>query len=157
EKERTLPPSAGAAGAEQAPALPDGTDTEAQRLTVIEPRSGWQLIDFREMWRCRELLYFMGWRDIKVPYRQTGVGVAWAVLPPLATMAIFTLFLGRVVGGEVKSAPYPVYLFAGLILWSFFAYGINCAGNSILGSQNLVTKVYLPRLLIPIASVAVGL
>jgi lipopolysaccharide transport system permease protein len=124
--------------------------------TVIEPRSGWQLLDLAELWRSRELLYFLVWRDIKVRYKQTVLGAAWAVVQPLATMAAFAVFLGRV-GGISSSVPnYPLFVFAGLMPWTFFSRAVTTAGISVVANQHLVSKVYFPRLLIPIATVAAG-
>jgi lipopolysaccharide transport system permease protein len=108
------------------------------------------------LWRYRELLFFLVWRDIKVRYRQTVLGAVWAVLPPLATMAIFSLFLGQVAGISTD-VPYPLFLFAALIPWTFFASAVGSASNSVVGSQALVTKVYFPRLIIPLSAVGVGL
>lgn len=125
--------------------------------TVIEPRPGWRLIDLRELWRYRELLFFLTWRDVKVRYKQTALGVAWAILQPLATMVVFTLFLGRVASTPGVGVPYPLFIFAGLLPWTFFATALASAGQSVVGSQNLVTKVYFPRLLIPMGAVGAGL
>src|SRR5262249_17745461 len=122
--------------------------------TVIEPRPGWRLIDLRELWQYRELLFFLAWRDVKVRYKQTVLGAAWAVLQPLATMVVFALFLGPLAGARAAGEPpYPLYVFAGLIPWTFFAATITAAGQSIVGNQNLVTKVYFPRLIIPLSAV----
>lgn len=127
-------------------------------VTVIEPRSAWSVVNLRELWRYRELLYFLTWRDIKVRYKQTVFGVAWAVLQPLATMLAFTLFLGQasgVAGG--LDYPYSLFVFAGLLPWLFFAGAVSSAGQSVVGNQNLVTKVYFPRLIIPFSAAGVGL
>jgi lipopolysaccharide transport system permease protein len=126
-------------------------------LTVIEPTRGWHLVNFREVWRYRELLYFLAWRDVKVRYKQTVLGAAWAVIQPLATMVVFSLFVGRLVKSDGDGIPYPLFVFAGLIPWAFFSNVILSAGMSIVGNQNLVTKVYFPRLIIPISCGAVGL
>jgi lipopolysaccharide transport system permease protein len=127
-------------------------------VTVIEPRSAWRIVDFRELWRHRELLYFLVWRDVKVRYKQTVLGLLWAVIQPLATMAAFTLFLGQATGvvGEL-SYPYSLFVFAGLLPWMFFAGAVASAGQSVVGNQNLVTKVYFPRLIIPLSAIGVGL
>jgi lipopolysaccharide transport system permease protein len=125
-------------------------------VTVIEPKRGWQLVNLRELWRYRELLFFLTWRDIKVRYKQTVLGATWAVIQPFATMVAFSLFLGRLVPANSSSVPYPLFVFAGLIAWGFFAYGINSASSSIIGNQNLVTKAYFPRLIIPISAVGTG-
>jgi lipopolysaccharide transport system permease protein len=126
-------------------------------LTVIERRSGWQVVDLRELWRYRELLYFLTWRDIKVRYKQTALGAAWAVLQPFATMVVFSLFVGRLVEAAPGGVPYPLFVFAGLLPWNFFANGITAGGTSVVGNQNLVTKVYFPRLAIPISAAGAGL
>jgi lipopolysaccharide transport system permease protein len=126
-------------------------------VMVIEPRSGWRVVDLGELWRYRELVMFLTWRDIKVRYKQTVLGAAWAVLQPLATMVVFTLFLGRVTGSTAEGAPaYPLFVFAGLLPWLLFANSISSVGLSVVGNQSLVTKVYFPRLIIPISSVGVG-
>jgi lipopolysaccharide transport system permease protein len=114
-------------------------------------------VDLAELWRYRELLYFLTWRDIKVRYKQTVVGAAWAVLQPLATMIAFSLFLGPLAGGATGDVPYPLFVFAGLLPWTFFSNAASTASQSIVGNQNLVTKVYFPRLIIPMGAVAGGL
>ena len=125
-------------------------------VTVIEPARGWVAIELRELWQHRELLYFLTWRDIKVRYKQTALGVAWAVLQPLSTMLVFSLFFGRLGGIPSDGVPYPIFAFTALVPWTFFAYGLSQASNSVVGSQQLVTKVYFPRLAIPIATVLSG-
>jgi lipopolysaccharide transport system permease protein len=122
-------------------------------LTVIERRRGWVFVDTGELWRYRELLYFLAWRDVKVRYKQTALGAVWAVLQPLATMVAFAAFLGPVVAGRSVEAPYPLYVFAGLLPWTFFAGAVTSAAQSIVSNQSLVTKVYFPRLIIPVAAV----
>lgn len=121
---------------------------------VIEPRKGWQALNFRELWRYRELLYFLIWRDIKVRYKQTVLGAAWAVIQPVMTMVVFSVFFGKL-GGMAQHAQtaYPVFVYAGLLPWTFFAAAVNQAGVSLVGSTHLVNKVYFPRLFIPAASV----
>src|SRR4051794_33948639 len=126
-------------------------------LTIIVPRRGWQSIDLSELWKYRELLYFLIWRDVKVRYKQTVLGAAWAILQPLATMIVFSLFFGRVAAGASSDLPYPLFVLAGLVPWMFFANAISSAGQSVVGSQNLVTKVYFPRLIIPMGAVGAGL
>jgi lipopolysaccharide transport system permease protein len=126
-------------------------------VTVIERGRGWQLVNLRELWRYRELLYFLTWRDVKVRYKQTVLGATWAILQPLATMLVFALFLGRVSGIASTEVPYPLFVFAGLIPWTFFANAITAAGTSVVGNQNLVTKVYFPRLIIPVSATGAGL
>jgi lipopolysaccharide transport system permease protein len=124
----------------------------------IKRRSGWGLVDLEELWRFRELLYFLVWRDVKVRYKQTVVGVAWSVLQPLATMAAFTLFLGRVASasGDSGALPYSLFVLGGLLPWTFFANAVSGAGNSVVSNERLVTKVYFPRLLLPLSAAAAG-
>jgi lipopolysaccharide transport system permease protein len=138
------------------PALP--VDAEpGLALTVIEARRGWRLVNFRELWRYRELLYFLSWRDIKVRYKQAALGIAWSIVQPFVTMVVFSLFLARIAGGNSTEVPYPLFVFAGLLPWYFLSNSITAAGQSVVGSQNLVTKVYFPRLIIPASAVAVAL
>jgi lipopolysaccharide transport system permease protein len=124
---------------------------------VIQRRSGWQMIDFRELWRYRELLFFLTWRDIKVRYKQAVLGATWAILQPLATMVVFSLFFSRLARGVASDVPYPLFVLNGLIPWLFFSHAISAAGQSIVGGQHLITKIYFPRLLIPLGSVGAGL
>jgi lipopolysaccharide transport system permease protein len=134
---------------------PDGLPEEP--LVVIEPNKGWSALDLRDLWSFRELLYFLTWRDVKVRYKQTELGVAWAIIQPLFTMLIFTLFFGRLAGVPSDNIPYPIFAFAGLTAWTFFANAITQSGNSLVGSAHLITKVYFPRMIIPGAAVAAGL
>ncbi|MCE5308745.1 MAG: ABC transporter permease [Acidobacteriales bacterium] len=122
----------------------------------IEPSKGWVSLKLRELWQFRELLYFLTWRDIKVRYKQTALGAAWAILQPLLTMLIFSLFFGRLAKMPSDGLPYPIFTLAGLVPWTFFAYGLNQSSNSLVGSANLIKKVYFPRLTIPISSVLGG-
>jgi lipopolysaccharide transport system permease protein len=126
-------------------------------VTVIEPRPGWQAVDLGELWRFRDLLYFLTWRDVKIRYKQTILGAAWAILQPLATMLVFSLFFGRVAASTSSTIPYSLFVLAGLVPWMFFSNAIASAGQSVVGSQNLVTKVYFPRLIIPMGAVGAGL
>ena len=120
---------------------------------LIRPRTGWIPVDWAELYRGRELLYFLIWRDIKVRYKQTSLGVAWAVLQPLLTLVIFTVIFGRYAKIPSEGFPYPVFAFAGLLPWTFFANGVAQAGQSLISQQNLLTKVYFPRLFVPTAAV----
>jgi lipopolysaccharide transport system permease protein len=144
-----------------APMVPgEPTESAAEPpVTVIEPTSGWRVVNLRELWRYRELLFFLTWRDIKVRYKQTVLGAAWAVLQPLATMVVFSLFIGPAVNNPEKSTilHYPLFVFAGLLPWTFFSNAMTAAGTSVVGNQNLVTKVYFPRLIIPISAAGAGL
>lgn len=126
-------------------------------LTVIEPTGGWRLVNLPELWRYRELLFFLTWRDIKVRYKQTVLGVAWAVLQPIATMVVFSLFLGKMAGSASSGVPYPLFVFAGLLPWTFLANAIGSVGTSVVGNSSLVSKVYFPRLVIPISAAGAGL
>ena len=121
--------------------------------TAIDPPRRWQGIDVRELWRSRDLIYFLIWRDVKVRYRQTVLGVAWAVLQPASMMVVFTLVFGRVAGVPSGNQPYPLFVYAGLLPWTFFATAVTSAGGSVIGSERLITKVYFPRLCIPFAAV----
>jgi homopolymeric O-antigen transport system permease protein len=125
--------------------------------TVIRPASGWRLVNVRELWQYRELLYFLAWRDVKVRYKQTVLGAAWAILQPLLMMIVFSVFFGRLAQVDSGGWPYPLFAFAGLLPWTFFATAIANAGNSVVGSERLITKIYFPRLAIPFASVGAAL
>jgi len=105
-----------------------------------------------ELWEYRELLYFLVWRDIKVRYKQTALGATWAIIQPFFTMVVFSLFFGRLARMPSDGIPYPIFSFAALVPWSFFANGLSQSSNSLVGSSNLITKVYFPRLIIPLAS-----
>jgi lipopolysaccharide transport system permease protein len=122
-------------------------------LLRIRPRGGWVPIDLHELWAYRELLYFLVWRDLKVRYRQTVFGVAWAVLQPLSLMIVFTLFLSRLGGIMPGDVPYPLFAFAALVPWSLFAQSLIGASTSLIDASNLIQKVYFPRLLLPLASI----
>jgi lipopolysaccharide transport system permease protein len=111
----------------------------------------------RELWHYRELLYFLAWRDVTIRYKQAALGAAWAILQPLMGMIIFTLFFGRLARMPSGDIPYPIFVYAGLAPWTYFANVLNTAGNSLVGNSNLVTKVYFPRVLLPGASAAAGL
>jgi len=125
-------------------------------VTVIEPSRGWVAVRLDELWEHRELLYFFVWRDVKVRYKQTALGAAWAVLQPLLTMLIFTIFFGQMAGIGSEGVPYPIFSYAGLLPWTFFAHGLGGASNSLVGSASLLKKVYFPRLIVPVSSVLGG-
>lgn len=124
---------------------------------VIEPRRAWVALKLRDLWQYRELLYFLTWRDLKVRYKQTALGAAWAVMQPLFTMLLFTVFFGKFAKLPSDNLPYPLFAYAGLLPWTFFANALASASNSLVGSSNLITKVYFPRLLMPGAAVLAGL
>ena len=126
-------------------------------VTVIEPSRGWVAMRLDELWEHRELLYFFVWRDVKVRYKQTALGAAWAVLQPLLTMLIFTIFFGQMAGIGSEGLPYPIFSYAGLLPWTFFSQGLGQASNSLVGSASLLKKVYFPRLIVPLSSVLGGL
>jgi lipopolysaccharide transport system permease protein len=129
----------------------------SETVVTIEPSGSWVSFNLRDVWQYRELLYFLTWRDVKVRYKQTLLGAAWAILQPLLTMLIFTLLFGRLAGIQSDGIPYPLFAFAGLIVWVFFSNSVTNSGNSLVGSSGLITKIYFPRLIIPAAAVAAGL
>src|SRR5580698_7810072 len=110
-----------------------------------------------ETWRSREILYFLAWRDVKVRYKQAALGVAWAVLQPLLTMITFTLLFGRVAGFGSDGAPYPLFCFSALLLWTYFSVTLGQVGNSLIANSGLITKIYFPRVLLPGAAALGGL
>lgn len=126
-------------------------------LVVIQSSNSWNLINLRDIWAYRELLFFLTWRDVKVRYKQTLLGAAWAILQPLFMMIIFTIFFGRLAGLDSAGIPYPVFALAGLVPWTFFSNTITASGNSLVGSAHLITKVYFPRLIVPAAAMMAGL
>ena len=126
------------------------------RWTVVEPAARWPSFALRELWAQRELVYFLTWRDVKVRYKQTLLGVAWAIIQPLATMLVFSLFFGRLAKVPSEGVPYPLFALAALVPWTFFANGLTQSASSVVLNQNLVTKVYFPRLAIPLATVLAG-
>jgi lipopolysaccharide transport system permease protein len=123
----------------------------------IDPATRWASIDFRELWEFRELLYFLTWRDIKIRYKQTVLGAAWAIIQPVFMMLVFSLFFGRLAKVPSDGIPYPVFTFCALLPWQLFAHSVAEASNSVVGNQNLITKVYFPRLVIPLSAVLGGL
>src|SRR5713101_7436197 len=131
------------------------TDT-THPVLILKPSSGFLRINLRAVWEYRELLYFLVWRDIKVRYKQTALGAAWAILQPVMTMVVFSVFFGRLAKMPSDGIPYPIFAYAGLLPWQLFAYALSESANSLVGSQNLIKKVYFPRLVIPIASVLAG-
>jgi lipopolysaccharide transport system permease protein len=150
--DEVTPPGAGEATAPEAPGA-EPTQADDLPLTVIERQPGWHLVNLRELWRFRELLYILIWRDVKVRYKQTVLGGAWAVMQPLATMAAFSLFLGRVASSEGAELAYPLFVFTGLLPWTFFTAAVSAAAMSVVADERLITKVYFPRLLVPGATV----
>ncbi len=126
-------------------------------VTVIEPSRGWVSLRLRALWRSRELLYFLIWRDVKVRYKQTLLGAAWAILQPLLTMVVFSIFFGKLARMPSDGVPYPLFAYVALVPWTFFANGLILSSGSLVSNQTLLRKVYFPRLVIPISAVASGL
>jgi lipopolysaccharide transport system permease protein len=139
------------------PVEPELKEPESQMVTVIQPTRGWQLINFRELWHFRELLFHLVWRDVKVRYKQTFLGGAWAILQPATMMVVFTIVFSQIAGLESGNLPYPLFVVAGLLPWIFFSTSVSQAGNSVVNSEHLITKIYFPRLAIPLASVGAGI
>ncbi len=144
------------ATATQAKVTAENTAAELPRV-VIQPPRGWLELDFAEMWAYRELLYFFVWRDIKVRYKQTVIGAGWAILQPFATMVVFTLFFGVLAKLPPSGVPYPIFFYCALLPWTYFAGALTGATNAVVENQRLITKVYFPRILLPLASVVSGL
>lgn len=135
----------------------DAGGLDTARLLVIKPIRGLVPLQLGELWKHREVLYFLVWRDIKVRYKQTALGAAWAVIQPFLTMLIFSIFFGRLAKVPSDGLPYPLFSYAALVPWTFFATGLAQASNSLVSSSNLITKVYFPRLVVPMAAVLAGL
>jgi len=125
-------------------------------ITIIRPSRGWISLNLRDLWEYRELLYFLTWRDIKVRYKQTVLGAAWAIIQPFFTMVVFSLFFGKLAKMPSDDIPYPIFSYAALVPWSFFANGLSQSSTSLVASANLIKKVYFPRLVVPISGVISG-
>lgn len=151
-REPRIEERAGAGGPALLSAGPDGAP-----VVSITPSKGWRPVNLREMWAYRELLYFLVWRDVSVRYKQTFLGAAWAIIQPFSAMVLFSFFFGRLAKLPSDGIPYPIFSYAALVPWTFFANGLGAASNSIVSNSNLVTKVYFPRLVIPLASVLGGM
>jgi lipopolysaccharide transport system permease protein len=137
-------------------ALSANAPDAATEVMVVEPSRGWRAFDFRELWRYRELIYFLAWRDVKVRYKQAALGVAWALLQPVLAMAIFSI-LGSLANLASEGVPYPLFAYTGLLPWLYFANATSNASGSLVSNANLISKVYFPRLVIPLAGVLAGL
>jgi lipopolysaccharide transport system permease protein len=124
--------------------------------TIIEPPKGWAALQLSEVWKFRELLLFLTWRDIKVRYKQTALGAAWAILQPVLTMIVFSIIFGGLAKLPSNGIPYPIFTFTALLPWQLFAFALTQSSNSLVGSQNLISKVYFPRLVVPFSSVLAG-
>ena len=149
--------SANASGAASSELLRPPAPRDYEDEILIRPSRGWRALDLRELWRYRELLYFLIWRDIKVRYKQTAFGATWAIIQPFFTMIVFSVFFGGLAKVPSDGIPYPLFSFAALVPWTFFANGVSKAANSLVNSQNLLKKVYFPRLAIPVAAVLGGI
>ena len=121
--------------------------------TVIKPRKTFSLKDVRELWQYKELLYFFSWRDLKVRYKQTSIGIAWAIFQPFITMVIFSIFFGSLAKVPSDGVPYPIVVYVGLLFWQFFSTALSDTSNTLISNQSIITKVYFPRLILPISSV----
>jgi lipopolysaccharide transport system permease protein len=122
-------------------------------VTIIKPKKTLSIDDFKELWQYRELAYFFAWRDLKVRYKQTVIGVAWALFQPFITMVVFSIFFGQLAKMPSDNVPYPIFVFVGLLIWQFFSTALSDASNSMVGNQSIITKIYFPRLLLPISTV----
>jgi lipopolysaccharide transport system permease protein len=123
----------------------------------IEPSRGWVALELRELWKYREMIYFLTWRDVKVRYKQTVLGATWAIIQPVFNMVIFSIIFGKLAQLDSEGIPYPIFNYAALLPWSYFSQSLSQSSNSIVGSAHLITKVYFPRLIIPLTSVVSGL
>jgi lipopolysaccharide transport system permease protein len=126
-------------------------------MVIIEPRRPWSAAELRDLWVYRELLYYLIWRDLKVRYKQTLLGILWVVLQPLLMTLVFTVFLGMLVRVPSEGVPYPLFIYAGLLPWTFFSSAVMGSGGSLVANSHLITKVYFPRVLVPVAAVAARL
>jgi lipopolysaccharide transport system permease protein len=124
-----------------------------EHVTIIEPQKGWRALNLRELWAYRELLWVLTMRDVKVRYKQTVLGFAWAIIQPVMMMVVFSIFFGRLAQMPSDGHPYPIFVYAALLPWTFFQTAISNSANSVVGSSNLISKVYFPRLIIPLASI----
>jgi len=141
----------------RSPARKNAAAAQNASLVVIKPSRGWVSLGLRELWAYRELLYFLVWRDIKVRYKQTILGAAWAIIQPFFTMVIFSIFFGLLAKIPSDGIPYPIFTYAALVPWTFFANGLRHSSTSLVGNASLISKVYFPRLVIPISTVLSGI
>ncbi len=151
----TLPGAAGV-GAEVTAGAESSVGPRRLPVTQIEPSKGWVSLRLAEVWKYRELMYFLSWREVKIRYKQTALGAAWAIIQPLLLMVIFSLFFGKLAGVPSDGLPYPVWSFAALLPWQYFAQSLTQGSNSLVGNADLIRKVYFPRLVVPIAGVLPG-
>jgi lipopolysaccharide transport system permease protein len=132
-------------------------DEKITQTTYIKPSNSWLSLDLKDLWSYRELLYFLTWRDVKVRYKQTAIGVVWAILQPVLTTVIFTVIFSTIARFESQTVPYPLFALSGFMIWLFVFNSITFASNSLVGNTNLVTKIYFPRLIVPISATLAGL
>jgi lipopolysaccharide transport system permease protein len=121
--------------------------------TIIRPKNKWWKIDWQEIWEFRELFYFLTWRDIKVKYKQTFVGVAWAIFQPLVTMVVFSIFFGKLAKMPSDGVPYPLFVYSGLVFWTFFSSSLASVSSSFVDNERILTKIYFPRIILPVSSI----
>jgi len=126
---------------------------QEEEITLIKPSKGWGSLNLRELWIYRELVYFLTWRDLKVRYKQTALGAGWAVLQPVLSMVVFTIFFGQLLNVPSEGVPYPIFSYAALLPWGVFAKALNDTGRSLVSNRSMLTKIYFPRMVIPLASV----
>jgi lipopolysaccharide transport system permease protein len=155
--QETATPTPHRIDAADVPSLRANIDLPAEPLIKIRARRAFDLMNLREIWEHRELLYFLVWRELKARYKQTILGILWVILQPLLMTLVFTIFLGKLVQVKTGATPYPVFLYAGLLPWTFFGNAVSSGSYSLLASSQMITKVYLPRLVIPAAAVTVRL
>lgn len=132
-------------------------NTVSNFITIIQPPKGWFHFDVKELWTFSELAYFFVWRDLKVRYKQTAIGALWAIFQPGMAMIVFSIFFGRFVGIPSEGIPYPIFVYAGLLFWNYFSFGLSHSASSMVENGNIIKKIYFPRLIIPIASSLTGL
>ncbi len=121
--------------------------------TIIKPKKTFSLADIKELWKYKELIYFFSWKDIKVRYKQTLIGGLWAIFQPFITMVVFTVFFGKLAGIPSDNVPYPIFVYVGLLFWQFFSSALSDTSNTLISNQSIITKVYFPRLILPISAV----
>ncbi len=136
---------------------PERESDRGRPRLLIRPSRGWAALDLADLWQYRELIYFLTWRDIKVRYKQTALGAAWAIIQPFFTMVVFSIFFGRLAGIPSDGLPYPIFAYCALLPWQLFAHALTESSNSLVANERLITKVYFPRLVIPISAVLAGL
>jgi lipopolysaccharide transport system permease protein len=134
-----------------------GTEETTFHQTIVQPRKGWQFIDWRELYRYRDLFYFLVWRDVKIVYKQTILGFVWAIIRPVFSMIVFTIVFGKLAKMPSDGVPYPIFTFAALVPWTYFSTAMVNSSNSLIQNVNMLTKVYFPRLVIPLTPVLAGL